>query len=817
MLRLWDGLSHFLDSEADGCFAMADSLRNVRAAKLDSIILYGEKTIKTTSEADDAAWKQLCEAARAQARAEAKYRGASIESAKARDRLNSLDKGQQSQALDEGTDKITKEKLLGGTGKRMQKGLASIASFLPNGGDHASKILGPGAREAVAQRVLKDANEKESKEKQQLVSAVEAASAALTVYKSDAENTISRYDEEERTGWLDIESSIESFADLAQKLLVTLGKDSLSDLEHIVNSSKTGMVTDINEWRIKAQQELVAICVDCNVAEDSAETGFRLELHLRPSKEIEAYIETVDEKIIEGEKSDHGEEDLSDDENDEDSPDQTEGLEIPGLSVTDKVESNDEANGKSVFKRGVFPPAAPFTAKRSVQRGRDRHLPRHDHSETNIYLTYFWPGLADPKEMQNVVGSFSCSFRDGAQSLPFQYGRVYVFASHIAFASWNKKKLSLNWEEVKEVCLRNSFDGESKDSIQIVCRKADASEDSCMLLDGFFARQEAFDTITPLLDDAREAAKAQEAAKALNEPTTSGNAVPPDPILKQMHIAVSKHLKNISIQDFHRLVWSDKEKPLYKNWVEREAFDVEMGEWKDAKTTGPWCKENYDTERRMKFRVKRKTHLYIGPPIANVVQVHRCRLVGNDKCVVSITVEFDGIPFSDTFAVEVRWVATREGENDIKVECGIFVDFKKKTYLKSKIQSGTIEESTPVHKSWFQVIQKECLAAGGVEAEENIDEEPTTQKEPQPSLWSHVQENQNLIHVAAIATPIILFLFWRLFLKTPTPSGPNDPSVKLLLERVSVLETKIDVMQHNIDDLVNLLREQSHNASTSIS
>jgi hypothetical protein len=42
-----------------------------------------------------------------------------------------------------------------------------------------------------------------------------------------------------------------------------------------------------------------------------------------------------------------------------------------------------------------------------------------------------------------------------------------------------------------------------------------------------------------------------------------------------------------------------------------------------------------------------------------------------------MTVEMDGIPYSDVFAVEVRWSARRVGTDDISIDAGVFVRFIK--------------------------------------------------------------------------------------------------------------------------------------------
>jgi hypothetical protein len=44
-----------------------------------------------------------------------------------------------------------------------------------------------------------------------------------------------------------------------------------------------------------------------------------------------------------------------------------------------------------------------------------------------------------------------------------------------------------------------------------------------------------------------------------------------------------------------------------------------------------------------------------------------------------MNVETDGVTFGDTFTVVIRWVATRVGRKDLKVQVGLYVNFKKST------------------------------------------------------------------------------------------------------------------------------------------
>ena len=826
VLRLWDGMTSFFEAEAEGCFAMADSLRNIRAAKLDSVILYGEKAMKSTAENGDLAWKQLCESARAQAKAEAKYRQSSLESAKARERLLSLDSKSQHQPQE---DKDGKDRMV--VAKRMQKGLSNIVSLLPDGGDKAMKILGPGARASHAQRGLKEADEKEAKEKDQLVAVVEATAAALKVYKAESEHVVARYDVEEKEGWDDITSSIESFADFAQKLLGTLQLESISDIQPIASQSQLGIVTDMNDWRMRAQQELVAICVDCTEADDSAESGFRLEVRNPPSSAtVEAYLETTG-AVIENETKEIVNDDASLDEDleDDDTEESAVADAIEGSQSTSSEQNkqSDDVTVKALFRRSVLSSQVVVGNNRrpivKKHKSRGRTGSDHEDPETDLFLTYFWPDPVDARGVPMVVDSFPCSFRDGGHQLPFQYGRVYVSSTRLIFVSWTKKKLNLRWEEIREINEnKKSFDGRNDTAIQILCKRMEAAEESCMILDGFYERQNAVDVMAKLQEEARAAAATLSSPSSEVIQDTTGGLVRPDDTLQKMKIVVSKRLKKISIQRFHQIVWSEKEKPLYQPWLEKEAFDVEMGDWKTGSCEGPWCNESYNEQRLIKFRIKRKTHLYIGPPIANVVQTHRCRLDGNDVCVVSMTIEFEGIPYSDTFAVEVRWVALREGTDDIKLECGLVVDFRKKTFLRSKIQSGTIEESTPVHKSFFATLQAACVEAGGMEVgeaeEPEVNEQEKAEAANAPGLSKSVQaikENPYLIHIAAVAGPILLYIVWRFFVMPRSVVAPHaEPQlVDILIQRLASLEAKVDALQSSMDELLEASRQPASNHS----
>jgi hypothetical protein len=107
--------------------------------------------------------------------------------------------------------------------------------------------------------------------------------------------------------------------------------------------------------------------------------------------------------------------------------------------------------------------------------------------------------------------------------------------------------------------------------------------------------------------------------------------------------------------------------------------------------------------------------------MAGVTQTHYARIDEGARCIVAMTVEMNGIPYADVFAVEVRWVATNVADRVIEIEVGVAVDFKKSSMFKGQIRSGTEEETGAIHMSLFEEIKRrvgEMVADAGEELEQ---------------------------------------------------------------------------------------------------
>jgi hypothetical protein len=172
--------------------------------------------------------------------------------------------------------------------------------------------------------------------------------------------------------------------------------------------------------------------------------------------------------------------------------------------------------------------------------------------------------------------------------------------------------------------------------------------------------------------------------------------------------------------------------------------------------------------------------------------------------------EFEGIPYSDTFSVEVRWVARRVNDGNIKIDVGVYVDFKKSSFLQGKIRSGTIEETTVVHKNLLEAVQSACYEASGVEIKEETQSiELTEVRSPSKptalfSVLEYLKPDNHVILFFCAA--ILLFLISRLTRKVSPQVSPNDFSPADL----AVLASKIDNMQNELEEMRGTLNELIH-------
>lgn len=820
-LYKWGSVLSVFDLERQSLLDLAASLRKVRQEKLDKVVLSGDKSIKMASDSDETLWKQLCEAARAQSRAEMRYRQSSAITAKARERVKSVDSDKGSQLQQQlNANKVN---------QHMTKSLANLVSFFPDGGEKAMKILAPGTRASIAQRQAEEADSKEVKERQLLDLAVESTARAIEAYKMNGEAILSSYTAEDKTGWDNVGHVTDTFIASLESMRSTRSEKLLQ----LLTSTKESCSE--NSWLQDLRENVMLKVTESEEPACSSLAGFMLIADVSPTflnskdhAEEEAAARTeVDD--ISSDESEPGERNAP-------TTPLRESSSFLGDSAflsTSLVNPMDDLNPANWLK-SLNTPVSPAKASNTVgaSSARRERLPSDGgkandctlgkssdayayHSETEVFINYFWRDAVDKDSIPRIVESFACCFKDAGKTPPRFYGRLFLSSERFIFVSWTGKKRSRRWSDVLEIQPVNSPLSQREDSISVKFKKGN-TEDELILLCGFVSRESALEIASKL----KETAKVAEAitSKSIVLENVPGPAVPPDETIRKMEVAVSRQIRNISIKRFYDIAWAEgeetDEKPLYRPWLERACFDIEFGEWEQKDVIGPWCGETYTQRRVIKFKVQRKTHLYIGPPIANVTQTHYCRIEGDSKCVLAMTCEFDGLPYSDSFSVELRWVASRDGANDILVEVGIFVDFKKSmlNMIKQKIRSGTIEETTPVQKKLFETITEACVAAGGEGVEEEVTEqEVPVVKPPDTSANLSAPESFEKYAIVAVGIVVLWAVLWRFFSRSSraTDFSMLSGEMENISRRMDQMESEIRLVKDALNEVLALLKEQA--------
>jgi hypothetical protein len=204
---------------------------------------------------------------------------------------------------------------------------------------------------------------------------------------------------------------------------------------------------------------------------------------------------------------------------------------------------------------------------------------------------------------------------------------------------------------------------------------------------------------------------------------------------------------------------------------------------------GEWCGETYDQQRIVTFDFMKKT---IGETLVSVQHTQRCRRIDNDQCIVHMTLDMNGFPYSDCFVVEVRHVASRVGENDILVEIGLFVRFLKSCMFEGKIRTNTTAETTKLQMDLLALTIEGCKPYAKEVAENDEDDDDEEEEDEDESAE---EESKDIIcdlplfrFLIRLGAKIFLWPFIKLDLFDPFPPVTMDEAVTNVRRRVVLLE-----------------------------
>ena len=376
----------------------------------------------------------------------------------------------------------------------------------------------------------------------------------------------------------------------------------------------------------------------------------------------------------------------------------SEGIEVKVNNSNENGEDSEDSSFPAIFDVKLFdsiPEIPQLNEKRnddnspyvinSAQHKRNRLSSMN--ADTEMFMEHFFPNSSSDKtaqEIPTVIQSFSCAYwpKDSERHIsPLLHGRMFATSSSCCFVGWAGKKIVLQWKNVSRVEKEVTFYGLVPNAVLITC-----DDGNDYLFGSFLYREEAFNLLNRLSIVARSVVELNEGG--------SREILQPDFTLSKMQIIINENLAGVTIDQIYRTCWTRQEEEVngtsksddfYANWLNEQKvnFDIDVGCWEENEGgfINEWCGEKYTRKRLVRYKFKRTTHLYIGPPVANVTETQFSRIEGNEKCIIASNVKIDGIPYADSFSVECRWTARRlEAKTDTscaQIQVGIFVNFRQ--------------------------------------------------------------------------------------------------------------------------------------------
>lgn len=668
---VWKGIVQMYEGEGDRTSTLGVTVQKCLEESFSPFLETAHKELAHENETDDSNWKTLCDTCRQEAKIAARYRQTKANEEKARERMQLQNREDSQEGDSEPAQPVQKN--------RMSK------TFFA-GGEVVKKFQD--ARMAMARSNLNEAEQSAAKEQQALDTATALKEQATGDYEKVTGARVVKLKElveRRRVVIVDttqlIKTTFEEVLQLRAKPL-KISTDGNKNTVELVQ-------LDIADWSKSAKEKVDQAANDTQEG-DSAEiahSGFKLEKTTVSSTIIddllglEKVLDPVPEFIV-------GDGDTqSVDTTDDDMDKSRDGSVDSTISSTSFVDTASLDADKSFEEPPVNTPPAPHSKSDSVLPSRLSSF-RQAASPRRTQSAPLGPTLTDfetlkkhfPDETKNdaeVLKTFRCVYRPKEKSgflVPNQPGKLYTTREHLYFLASDGKGFVLRWHQINDLKKEKGFMGGI-----LVRYSLDATD-----LAFSIGRLDSLDTVWEHLSDLRgekSPEKEPEQSPSSDSGMVTESPVPPDATLKKMTIVLSKKVRGVSIKNVYEKVWSEakSEKPFYLPWLEtEECFDISVPDWEVAAPgsggfQNPWCKEKYTQRRKVVFKFKRSTLLYMGKPIATVEQVHHCRVEGDDLCIVAISASFDGLPYSDTFCVEMRWVARRLGSTDIQIDVGLEV------------------------------------------------------------------------------------------------------------------------------------------------
>jgi len=621
--NFWISVLEDLQNLSSTTSHLATELAQSSQAKNIRIASSLERDIKSVKESEDMRWKHLSEAAKDEGKVRVRLEQYSSDLARARERLNAT--------LSEEPQRESDERALE-MKPQYRKALGQMFSILPGGGEEAmAKMLSLKQRQEIARVNVLELEEKVEKEMTLLKNATFNKSKSYASYTSAAKALDDAFCNEEESRWdfpmNVLESLIVAFSNFRSKRY-----SNLRTLQSTFNNVSSFVDDDTRKW-VKTLQSQISMRQKNH--EHVPNETYSLSPSLIEGASVRNLLSLVYNNSENNHVSDQLDDSLCSDKLDGEHQ-EVAGEESPSFASKDTLIQAKDSQQRS-------PQALPAKDSDIPTEASPISTSTAKSTETNLFVTHFWD-KKDGEDPPTIIESYSCAYwpKVDESGLFMQHGRMFATGKTMFFVGWGTKKVVFDWENVISLEKETTAMGIMDNAINIKCREG--NKEISYFFGSFASRDSAFQLMKQLVS----------VAKSLREingsPSVSAQEVlpdvPPDKTLQKMDLLLNNTLKGVSVSNFFNAIWSEEDltRQFYKPLLLKKGNqDVDVGEWEisvnDNGFIKTWCGETYERRRKVTYRHVRTTHLYIGPPIANVSETHHCRVDGQNKCVFVMTVE----------------------------------------------------------------------------------------------------------------------------------------------------------------------------------
>lgn len=588
--QLWASTMQIFEDEAVGVFQFAKSLRSLRKEKLDKFILNAEQELKTAMDSDDGAWKRICEHARAEIKADSRYKQTALQHAKARERAKSID--QSTSRSRSGTQEMvgTRSQDEQEAPSTPQKTLTKAFENMMSG---AGALHPDNVRAKLAKVSLTEADQKETKERQALDEATASKSRAMVAYKAFTEVGLEKYEASEKQGWEDMKAVLESVLSRAETFQKARNESLEKSLSRNSESSFDSLIPELGEWALATQHKMNGYIQQMPENAPAASKyepvfGFSMTVELLDSVSVNTLLSLQGTELaipdlqvgpeppaLEGSEDDQGGDESKDSQIDV-QKDQTSQNGVADVIQDDahgSLRRSSSSPGKPEAPKSLEAPKASVDMKHAdsmysvtQNRASNEKVVRQS-PEIKAFMDQFWSNKTKDEVAPTIIGIFPCIYRSkeiGNFLAPMVHGRLYTTSEFIYFLGLGGKKFVLSWSNISTITTGKGFMGSNDNSLDVTYRSENG--ESALLLGRLEARDTVLQHMLKLLDESK-------ASKETIDQVGGGDAlpsVPLDPVLKGMEVVVSKTIKNVSIKKYYEKLWSEG------NDTDEEAF---YGPW----------------------------------------------------------------------------------------------------------------------------------------------------------------------------------------------------------------------------------------------